>query len=850
MNKKILFVLLVALIIAFLVGIIDYLLGLGWSYEIKNLGSTVYFDEIKDVKVIAFYKSFIIKKREIEITINNKRVPIGINLVDALSGFGDYEIKAKCKNKEIIKKISLIRGYDEFNTDSNRAASLLIEHTENYEQIVDSDNDGITDKEEKEVYGSNPFNEDTDGDGFFDNNEIALGLDILEEDDLLKDVSFAIMNERYRLDIVGTGNIANTFVDEVEIKELEKNGFIVGKLIDITSHSEFVVDSIINLGIHFAVLTFNIDNIENADDVGIFYYDNENGKIEWIDSQLDDESNTISAVLNHFSLYGLGYKSKQPDELLTEIALVIDNSGSMFSVEQVEEITGRKLEEKEKDEYGYDTEYKRISLMDSLVSEVGDAFKFSVGVFQNSYYTVCEMTKDKKLVKNCLEKLKSEYHNFNGTDIENAGYRAIKEFSLESYNKKYMILLSDGYSTQGGWLDFSFYSIDDVIDKANDNNIKIITIGLGDCDNELLENIAAGTGGIYVHAEDANALELILSRLLVEVDELKEDTNNDGKDDIQVIADSGFLAEVDGFPFSNFGDKNSPDGNCYGFALTTKLIYEGMLPKEMTETELRGLGMAIMGETVLKPYKMGEKSVERLENNDTYKIDVPTLFLINSKDIPDDYRIVKDDVAVINPKYRQTLIDVGYDVYMKGVEEPIDVDGTKVYKYESVAGSFDAYSNRAIKNVPKEELDFIQIITRNQKAQGDRILEKRLNNLVIGDKNLQSKSSLTNPIKEQLEQGEPVVVGVECKLGRHAVLVTKMAYSLENPNKIYLTIYDSNTPGLNGIGTLERIKGVCMGNLIDKYCFNYEVYKLNFNSIAVENIDVFNGKELVYSTKD
>ena len=42
---------------------------------------------------------------------------------------------------------------------------------------LDSDNDGLTDREEIEVYFTNPYKEDTDGDGFDDGQEIAEGFD-------------------------------------------------------------------------------------------------------------------------------------------------------------------------------------------------------------------------------------------------------------------------------------------------------------------------------------------------------------------------------------------------------------------------------------------------------------------------------------------------------------------------------------------------------------------------------------------------------------------------------------------------------------------------------------------------
>ena len=50
----------------------------------------------------------------------------------------------------------------------------------------------------------------------------------------------------------------------------------------------------------------------------------------------------------------------------------------------------------------------------------------------------------------------------------------------------------------------------------------------------------------------------------------------DGKDAV-VIADNGFDVKKDGFNFKNFGSKDSPEGNCYGFASLSKEIYLNIL---------------------------------------------------------------------------------------------------------------------------------------------------------------------------------------------------------------------------------------------------------------------------------
>jgi hypothetical protein len=51
--------------------------------------------------------------------------------------------------------------------------------TQKIDEKLDSDGDGIPDKIEIEVYGTDPFKWDTDGDGYSDKQEIDAGYDPL-----------------------------------------------------------------------------------------------------------------------------------------------------------------------------------------------------------------------------------------------------------------------------------------------------------------------------------------------------------------------------------------------------------------------------------------------------------------------------------------------------------------------------------------------------------------------------------------------------------------------------------------------------------------------------------------------
>ncbi len=97
-----------------------------------------------------------------------------IQSCDVLSGLAqercisDVSFNLAVKNKDC----SSISG--EMQQECNSAIGIFIDDNK------DTDSDGLTDKEELEVYGTNPNNSDTDGDGYLDGEEVKNGYDPLK----------------------------------------------------------------------------------------------------------------------------------------------------------------------------------------------------------------------------------------------------------------------------------------------------------------------------------------------------------------------------------------------------------------------------------------------------------------------------------------------------------------------------------------------------------------------------------------------------------------------------------------------------------------------------------------------
>lgn len=115
--------------------------------------------------------------------------------------------------------------------------------------LLDSDGDGIPDKDEIEIYKTDPFNEDTDGDGYDDRTELLNGyspLDArpikLENSDYDGDGLSDRMELKFGTDIKNPDTDGDGFSDGDEVfagfDPLEGGGKKLSKRIDISTYSQ------------------------------------------------------------------------------------------------------------------------------------------------------------------------------------------------------------------------------------------------------------------------------------------------------------------------------------------------------------------------------------------------------------------------------------------------------------------------------------------------------------------------------------------------------------------------------------------------------------------------------------
>lgn len=233
-----------------------------------------------------------------------------------------------------------------------------------------------------------------------------------------------------------------------------------------------------------------------------------------------------------------------------------------------------------------DVDFKQVDMAKELIQMSNEDISFGLAKFTATYTELQDGfdNKEEDLIS-ALDSIKTTEENFNGTYIAKSIRDALHNFDENANShRKFIVLLTDGGTTEGGLWDWSFYDEDNAIADANAKNVSIIVIGLGNSvDTEYLTRIANGTGGEYIYANNDDALETVLDMIQAGLNYNMVDTDEDGENDRIMIADSGFDIAKDAVQFDNYivqfyNKDGMMEGQCFGLALLTQLHYSGNLP--------------------------------------------------------------------------------------------------------------------------------------------------------------------------------------------------------------------------------------------------------------------------------
>ncbi len=401
--------------------------------------------------------------------------------------------------------------------------------------IADSDADGLNDYDEVKVYGSNPLVYDTDGDIVSDGREVELGTNPLVKED-----SFLVKLTADGKDTVKASVEIELDGAQVETLSVERyeDEFLFPETMPgyIGGVYDFTVDGTFDE----AVLRFEFDKSllnDSSFDPVIYYFNETEQELEELSTTV--EGNVASAKTTHFSKYILINRKVYQDSFTwqdvwsstgytdVEVVLVIDDSGSMD---------------------WNDANNERLIVAQNLVNNLPDGSKVGVVKFASvTSILTSSITDDKSMANKYLST--NYFRSYGNTYMYTAINSAFSLFeSDEDTTLKMMIVLSDGIAH-----DTSKHS--SVISTANNNNVKIYTVGLGSNSNyftNYLKPLAQNTGGAFYLASNANELGDIYNDINDKID-IETDSDGDGITDYyeeNMVMFNGIVLKL---------DKNNPD---------------------------------------------------------------------------------------------------------------------------------------------------------------------------------------------------------------------------------------------------------------------------------------------------
>lgn len=242
-----------------------------------------------------------------------------------------------------------------------------------------------------------------------------------------------------------------------------------------------------------ATITMTFDSASLTDDAEptIYYYNEETQLLEELVTTVN--GNIASTTVSHFSTYVLLdltqvfriieediVSPQEVEDTIVNIAFVVDYSSSMNDNVP---------------------EYMRLKIVKKYLTKLRENQDSTLLVqFAGYATTLVPLTSDKEMLINATDSISNtgfdscsyDDASTNGSD----GLRhALDELStVENATYQYIIFLTDGEDTT------SSYNYDDLIIEAISKNIIIYTVGMGDCDEELLSNIATSTDGKFHYA--------------------------------------------------------------------------------------------------------------------------------------------------------------------------------------------------------------------------------------------------------------------------------------------------------------------------------------------------------------
>lgn len=697
--------------------------------------------------------------------------------------------------------------YEEMPMDSVdilRANYALLSEGVEQDDNKDTDNDGLIDIYEEKL-GTDKSKPDTDGDGLTDYIEVLSGLNpnSISTDGVTND-SEVIMERTVEdsgcsLTIKGRANISETVVQKNTVCNVTANPGVASDLYELYLEGMDFESAELKISYDKQFLR---DRGYNEDTLSIYQYKND-GTFERVSSVIDKENQTVSAALSHFSKYCICDSDVLGRGFGNKVVLVLDDSGSMYSVEDCEGSPEN------------DVDFKRIDMAKSIVERYyADDYKFGLVTFRGSVkYKDLDFDTSKEGILQEIENIRDSDLKFDGTNADDALMKALGAFGKKSnFDKKTIILLSDGCNTTGGLFSFNLYDADDVINKAMEKNVSIIPVALGnEVDYDYLNKIAYN--GSLCYASNADSLLTIDEALSNKLNNNLIDTDGDGNNDAILVVDNGFNLDNNAFAFNNFILKDANGvhmGQCYGLALFTQLYYAGRLKGSDGEVE-RHLGSGLLGQKYVSGLAYD------LEGIDFFTVNSETGVVGNNKNMGEwnllsrideveqryidngTLYVIEGDKAVLNPEFLSELDTQLVTVSDYEYKEPRTLEGNVINSKEVLTYNIDGVDESSLNDNDKVLYKGLTAINNMYSRQNDKdyIKEVTLND----DEGFQT-------LMTALNNGVCPIISTN----GHAINGYKLSRDIEKPNIYNLYVYDNNDNEKENVLTItlteNKIEGI------------------------------------------
>ena len=397
--------------------------------------------------------------------------------------------------------------------------------TEPYNE--DTDGDGLKDGEEINTYGTDPLKVDTDDDGLYDGDEIYFETDPLNPDtdgngtpdgDEKRFQTFIhkVENEdcavaEVRVSMEGTGNLQKTTtVESIMNKDILCSDVVglIGEPFEIKTTSKF----------DKATLTYVIDKSKlgdtEFDNLLFLWYDEENDNFVELDTILDEENSTVSVETAHFSKYMI-VDGKEWYRAWQDIYTKINESKGQHIPNATVLIS------KSSNIYNVNNANRNELIVSNIVDSMSDSDIMSFLTYQNAG----GMNTDFTSVKSAL-KWDPIYYSRTANASYGIGLAAvILNDEAMGYNSKIIFITDSSVSVDSRFLKL-----------AINNKIPIYFFCIGDFNTAALIGYAQLTGGKVYSAKTAAEINQSCNEIGPKTFVGETDTDGDGFTDIEEMS--------------------------------------------------------------------------------------------------------------------------------------------------------------------------------------------------------------------------------------------------------------------------------------------------------------------------